>query len=89
VTLDVYKKLNWIVFSVERTKMTKFQEVMSAKKSVAQEKARKEKVDDRAEEVKQAAVRALSAKAIAKEVAKEAYRAHKAGGGGDYTRVKR
>jgi hypothetical protein len=69
--------------------MTKFQEVMSAKKSVAQEKARKEKVDDRAEEVKQAAVRALSAKAIAKEVAKEAYRAHKAAGGGDYTRVKR
>jgi len=69
--------------------MTKFQEVMNAKKEAAQEKARKEKVDDRAEEVKQAAVRALSAKAIAKEVTKEAYRAHKAGGGGDYTRVKR
>lgn len=63
--------------------MTKFQEVMSAKK------AQREKVDDRAEEVKQAAERLLSAKAIVKEVAREAYKQHKAGGGGDYTRVKR
>lgn len=69
--------------------MAKFQEVMATKKAVAQVKAQKEKVDDRAEEVKQAGEKLLSAKAIIKEAAKEAYRQHKAGGGGDYTRVKR
>jgi len=69
--------------------MAKFQDVMSAKKAVAQEKARREKVDDRAEEVKQAAEKALTVKAIVKEAAREAYKKHKEAGGGDYTRVRR
>ena len=69
--------------------MTKYQELMAEKKAAARVKAQRPGVDNRSEDVKQYAEKRSIEKDALKEAAREAFRLHKADGGGDYTKVNR